>query len=47
MELAERIVPRHDHDGMENEVVTGSIPNPMHVLDAALFGGDIPTIPCR
>ena len=31
--------------GLETEVIVASIRNPVHVLDAALIGADIATIP--
>jgi len=45
MELAEQIITIYDNYGFETEVIVASIRNPTHVLDAALMGADIATIP--
>jgi transaldolase len=47
MELAEQIITIYDNYGFETEVIVASIRNPLHVLDAALMGADIATIPFK
>ena len=43
--LIEQIVQIYDNYGFETEVIVASVRNPLHVLDAALIGADIATIP--
>jgi transaldolase len=47
MTLVEQIVTIYDNYGFETEVIVASIRHPMHVLDAALIGADIATIPFK
>ena len=47
MELAEQIVTIYDNYAIETEVIVASVRNPVHVLDAALMGADIATIPFK
>ncbi|MBN2061942.1 MAG: fructose-6-phosphate aldolase [Deltaproteobacteria bacterium] len=47
MEIVEQIVTIYDNYGYETEVIVASIRNPVHVLDAALMGADISTIPYK
>lgn len=47
MELVEEIVTIYDNYGFITEVIVASIRNPIHVLDAALMGADIATIPFK
>jgi len=47
MELVEQIITIYDSYGFETEVIVASVRNPIHVLDAALMGADIATIPYR
>ena len=47
MELVEQIVTIYENYGFETEVIVASIRNPIHVLDAALMGADIATIPFK
>jgi transaldolase len=47
MELVEQIITVYDNYGFETEVIVASIRNPTHVLDAALMGADIATIPFK
>jgi transaldolase len=47
MELVEDIITIYDNYGFETEVIVASVRNPIHVLDAALMGADIATIPYR
>ena len=47
MELVEQIITIYNSYGFETEVIVASIRNPIHVLDAALMGADIATIPFK
>jgi transaldolase len=47
MLLVEQIVEIYSNYGFETEVIVASIRNPVHVLDAALIGADIATIPYK
>jgi len=47
MDLVEQIITIYDNYGYETEVIVASIRNPIHVLDAALMGADISTIPYK
>lgn len=47
MELVEQIITIYDSYTFETEVIVASIRNPIHVLDAALMGADIATIPFK
>jgi transaldolase len=47
MSIVEDIVTIFDNYGFETEVIVASIRNPLHVLDAALMGAHIATIPYR
>ena len=47
MELVEQIVTIYENYGFETEVIVASIRNPTHVLDAALMGADISTMPFK
>ena len=47
MELVEQILTIFDNYGYETEVIVASIRHPRHVLDAALIGADIATIPFK
>ena len=47
MELVEEIIAIYDNYGFETEVIVASVRNPIHVLDAALMGADIATIPFK
>ena len=47
MELVEQIMTIYENYGFETEVIVASIRNPVHVLDAALRGADIATIPYK
>lgn len=47
MELVEQIVTIYDNYGFETEVIVASIRNSVHVLEAALMGADIATIPYK
>ncbi len=45
MQLVADIVEIYSNYMFETEIIVASIRNPLHVLDAALFGADIATIP--
>lgn len=47
MELISQIVTIYGNYGYETEVLVASIRNPMHVVDAALMGADVATIPFK
>ena len=47
MELAEEIITIYENYDFKTEVIVASIRNPIHVLDAALMGADIATIPFK
>ena len=47
MELVDQIITIYDNYGFETEVIVASIRNPLHVLEAALMGADIATIPFK
>ena len=45
MELVEQILGIFDNYGFSTEVIVASVRHPMHVLEAAMLGADIATIP--
>jgi transaldolase len=45
MDMVSQIVTIYENYGFETEIIVASIRNPIHVLDAALMGADIATIP--
>ncbi len=45
MEVVEQIRTIYDNYGFETEIIVASIRHPLHVLEAALIGADIATIP--
>lgn len=47
MELVQTIVGMYDNYGIETEVIVASVRNPLHVIDAALVGAHIATIPYK
>jgi len=47
MDLVEQIVAIFDNYGFESEVIVASIRHPIHVLEAALIGADVATIPYK
>ena len=47
MDMVEEIVTIYDNYGYDTEVIVASVRNPIHVLDAALMGADIATIPFK
>lgn len=47
MEVVDQIVTIYDNYGFETEIIVASVRNPTHVLEAALMGADIATIPYK
>ncbi len=47
MDLVEEIITIYENYGYETEIIVASIRNPVHVLDAALMGADIATMPFK
>lgn len=45
MEVVEQIMTIFENYGYDTEVIVASIRHPLHVLEAALAGGDIATVP--
>jgi len=45
MEIVSQIVSMYDNYGFATEVLVASVRNPLHILDAALMGADVATIP--
>lgn len=45
MNLVDEIVTVFDNYGMDTEIIVASIRHPLHVVEAALIGADIATIP--
>lgn len=45
MVLVEQIIDIYDNYAIDTEIIVASIRNPLHVLDAALMGADVATIP--
>lgn len=45
MALIEQIIQIYDNYGFETEVLVASVRNPLHLLDAAMMGADVATIP--
>ena len=45
MNLIEEIVTVYGNYGLQTEVITASIRHPMHVVESALLGADVATIP--
>ena len=45
MELVKQIVTIYDNYGYPTEVIVASVRHPLHVIDAAMLGADIATIP--
>lgn len=45
MDVVEQIVAIYNSYGYDTEVIVASVRNPVHVLDAALMGADICTVP--
>ena len=47
MDLVEQIVTIYENYDFETEVIVASVRNPLHVLEAALMGADIATVPFK
>jgi transaldolase len=47
MELVEQIVTIYENYGYDTEVIVASVRSALHVLDAALMGADISTVPFK
>jgi len=47
MELIRQILDIYDHYAFDTEVLVASVRNPMHVVQAALMGADVCTIPLK
>ena len=47
MDLVEQIAVIYENYAYETEIIVASVRNPTHVLDAALVGADISTIPLK
>ncbi len=47
MELIQQIVTIYENYGYDTEVLVASIRNPLHVVDAALIGADVATVPLK
>jgi len=47
MELVDQIITIYGNYGYETEVIVASVRHPGHVLEAALMGADIATIPYK
>ena len=47
MDLVEQIITIYDNYGFETEVIVASVRNPLHVVEAALLGADIATVPFK
>jgi len=43
--LVEQIVEIYSNYGYDTQIIVASVRNPLHVLDAAMMGADIATIP--
>ena len=47
MDLVEQIITIYNNYDIQTEVIVASVRNPLHILDAALLGADIATIPFK
>jgi transaldolase len=47
MEIVDQIITIFDNYGYDTEVIVASVRHPRHVLEAALMGADIATIPFK
>jgi transaldolase len=45
MDLVEQIIRIYDNYGFQTQILVADLRNPVHVLDAALMGADVATIP--
>jgi len=47
MDIIQQIVTIYENYGFETEVLVASIRNPLHVVDSALIGADVATVPFK
>src|SRR5215468_8667401 len=47
MDLVEKVIRVYDNYGFQSQILVSELRNPVHVLDAALMGADVATIPAR
>ncbi|MBI5183072.1 MAG: fructose-6-phosphate aldolase [Nitrospinae bacterium] len=47
MDVVDQIITIYNNYDIQTEVIVASVRNPLHILDAALLGADIVTIPFR
>jgi transaldolase len=47
MDLLRQIVTIYKNYGFGSKVIVSSLRHPIHVLEAALIGADVATIPCK
>jgi len=45
MDLVEQVIRIYDNYGFQTQIVVCDLRNPIHVLDAALMGADVATVP--
>ena len=45
MDLVEQVIRIYDNYGFQTQIVVSQLRNPIHVLDAALMGADVATVP--
>ena len=45
MDLVEQIIRIYDNYGFQTQIVVAALRNPVHVLDAAVMGADVATVP--
>jgi len=45
MDLVEQIIRIYDNFGFQTQILVADLRNPVHVLDAALMGADVATVP--
>jgi transaldolase len=45
MDLVEQIIRVYDNYGFQTQILVADLRNPVHVLDAALMGADVATVP--
>jgi len=47
MELISQVATIYGNYGLDTEIIVASVRNPMHVVDSALIGADIATVPFK
>ena len=45
MDLVEQVIRVYDNYGFQTQILVADLRNPVHVLDAALMGADVATVP--